>query len=95
VPVSSPSRKSFERWRLGVQVDRKAEAAGEAYALIHLAEEEAAFDAEERIAPAEVDAGLDRRDHADALCLELASPCVGERDPNADVFDRYTGCFGE
>jgi hypothetical protein len=39
------------------------------------------------------DDGFDRYDRPDSTCIGFASPAIGERDPNADVHDRYLGCF--
>jgi hypothetical protein len=79
------------RYVHGHEVDHAAEAELRAWAMQQGEQEEAGFAFEEVEAPPAGDDGLDHRDPADAFCLSFASPSVGERDPNAQYHDRYTG----
>ena len=91
--VATPTRpKQFNRWRFADQAHFEAERCLYDWAHQNVDAKEAAFGAEELVATP-VDSGLDAYDPADALCLELAGPSRHERDPNADIFDRYTGAF--
>lgn len=92
--VASPRKAKASTWRNGVSVDLAAERAGLAYALINSEREATEMAREDRqFATPEFipDDGLDHYDPADSTCIGFASPLIGERDPNADVHDRYTG----
>lgn len=96
--VTSPKRPKYSVWRNGVSVDLAAERDGLAYALIHSEREatERAREDRQYAAPDFIpDDSFDFRDAADSTCIGFASPSIGERNPNADVFDRYTGTVWE
>jgi hypothetical protein len=86
---SSPRPLAGARPNLGIEAE--AERDGLSWAMQYREQEEASFAFEAIEAPPVEDDGLDHRDIADAFCRSFASPLVGERDPNAVLFDRYVG----
>jgi hypothetical protein len=92
--VASPRRPKTAHWRRGALVDMAAERDGLAWSLLNREQEEAdaAFEARQFAAPDFIpDDGFDFRDAADSTCISFASPSIGERDPNAELHDRYQG----
>jgi hypothetical protein len=78
-----------DHYECGIQIDPEAERQMQEWAMQGLAEQEAAFDAEEAAEFRAIGRANEDYDPADQLCRELASPLPPIEDANRDVHDLY------